>query len=335
MKLHEIGEFGYIDRFSPGFRHLLQPDYLGIGDDCAIFPANREEDYVVTTDMLVENVHFLRDRISPRELGYKSLAVNLSDIAAMGAEPLGSFLSVGIHGDTEVAYLDAFMDGFHELSSEYNVPLMGGDTTKSPEHFVINVAIAGKCARGRARLRSMAEEGDRICVTGTLGDSAGGLNVLLQDLDMDECKRYLVQKHHLPEPRIREGIWLSGREGVHAMIDVSDGISSDLVHILRASGKSATVDAGSLPVSEQLKTVAGENDWNAAGLAASGGEDYELLCTVDAGSFDALNREFTSRFKKPLYPIGEITGGDARVWWTENGKDISLENIGYNHFTSG
>jgi thiamine-monophosphate kinase len=233
-----------------------------------------------------------------------------------------------------VEYLDAFMDGFHELSDKFKVPLMGGDTTKSPGLLVINVGVIGKCTRGRARLRSMAAVGDRLCVTGYLGDSAAGLNVLLQDLDLDEDKEYLVQKHHLPEPRVPEGMWLSKRKGVHAIIDISDGISSDLTHVINASAKSAVVDTGYLPISDQLRKVAADNGWDVTGLAISGGEDYELLCTIEPARYDAISNDFSSLFNRPLHPIGEITGGDTGIRWTREGKDIDLERTGYNHFTT-
>ena len=144
---------------------MSSPGFLGIGDDCAIIPCNDSEDYVITTDLLIEDIHFLKDRITPVELGHKALAVNLSDIAAMGAKPVGSFLSVGIPAETKVEYLDDVMLGYHNLSRKYNVPLLGGDTTKSKEYLTINVGVVGKCLKGSARLRSMAQEDDVVCVT--------------------------------------------------------------------------------------------------------------------------------------------------------------------------
>jgi thiamine-monophosphate kinase len=128
MKIHEIGEFGFIERFRPWFEELIPAGWTGIGDDCAVIPANEKEDWVITTDLLTDLIHFLKEAIHPFQLGYKSLAVNLSDIAAMGATPVGSFLSIAIPLETKVEYLDDFLQGYRELSQKYDTPLLGGDT---------------------------------------------------------------------------------------------------------------------------------------------------------------------------------------------------------------
>ncbi len=333
MKLSEIGEFKFIDHISEMFKDLLLPEYTGIGDDCAIIPYNEEKDYVVTTDMLIEDIHFLRNRITPEQLGYKSLAVNLSDIAAMGGEPVGSYLSIGIPADTEIEYLDAVMEGYHELSQKYKVQLLGGDTTKSKKHLTINIAVIGTCKKGEARLRSSAENNDTICVTGFLGDSAGGLKVLLHDLPGTKDNLQLIKRHHLPEPHINEGLWLSQHPDVHVMMDISDGISSDLVHILTTSGKSAVVHLDTLPMSGTLKRAAEKHDWDIERLATSGGEDYVLLCTVKNSNFKKIRTGFHATFGRDLYPIGAITSGaNNLITWMKNGKQVFLHQHGFDHF---
>lgn len=334
MKLSEIGEFKFIDRISEMFKDLPAPEYMGIGDDCAIIPYSEKEDYVVTTDLLIEDIHFLKDRIPPAQLGYKSLAVNLSDIAAMGVKPIGSFLSIGIPAETEVEYLDAVMKGYYELSRKYQVPLLGGDTTKSIKHLVINVSVIGIGRKGEARLRSMAQSSDIVCVTGFLGDSAGGLEVLLHYLPDTKDNVQLIRSHHLPEPHIKEGLWLAQHPGVHAMMDVSDGISSDLAHILKASGKSAVVDLDKIPVSETLRRVVHAQNWDINLLATSGGEDYVLLCTVKAGDFEKINVGFLVTFGRNLFPIGEITDGETRIKWIKSGKQVFLNQHGFDHFNT-
>ncbi|MBN1408489.1 MAG: thiamine-phosphate kinase [Calditrichaceae bacterium] len=334
MRINEIGEFKFIDRISGKFKDLLLHGFLGIGDDCAIIPYNNKEDYVITTDMLIEDIHFLKDRITPEQLGYKSLAVNLSDIAAMGGKPLGSYLSIGIPAETEVEYLDAVMKGYHDLSQKYQVQLLGGDTTKSKQYLVINIGVIGVCKKGEARLRSMAQSKDIICVTGFLGDSAGGLKVILNQLPETKDHLQLIRSHHLPEPHIKEGTWLAQHPEVHAMIDVSDGISSDLSHILRMSGKSAIVDLDKLPVSDTLKRVSSKQSWDIDKLATSGGEDYVLLCTVKAGDFEKLNGDFRGIFGSDLFPIGEITDGENLIKWIKNGKQVFLNQYGFDHFNS-
>ncbi len=331
MQLKEIGEFGFIERFKPQFNDLLNDGLMGIGDDCAIIHANDEEDYIITTDLLMEDVHFLRHSISPFQLGYKSLAVNLSDIAAMGGTPVASFLSFAIPKDLDVEYLDQFMEGYHELSKKYNTALLGGDTTKSLKHLAINVAVIGKCLKGKARKRSDAKVGDVICVTGNLGDSAGGLQYLLDGITSDR-NEYLIHRHHQPEPRIAEGLFLFQMEGVNAMMDISDGISSDLKHILKASNVSAEVEIQNIPISEELKNESSKNNWNAIEKATSGGEDYELLLTVSARDFAQIQLDYEKEFHKPLIQIGTIIKGNPNIHWTNNGQVVELTSTGFNHF---
>ena len=258
MKLKEIGEFGFIERIKPLFNSMLDDHFLGIGDDCSVIPKNDEEDFLITTDLLMEDVHFLRNVISAKELGFKSLAVSLSDIAAMGGNPVGSFLSIAVPSDIEVDYLDCFMEGYQDLSQRYNTPLLGGDTTGSLKHLAINVCVIGTCAKGNARLRKYAQVGDVICVTGPLGDSSAGLKGILENSFKDINFDYLIKKHFLPEPRIPEGKFLSRFSEVHAMIDISDGIASDLNHIVKASGVQAKLQLNNIPISENLSFFAGK-----------------------------------------------------------------------------
>lgn len=334
MELKEIGEFGFIKRFANNFDNLIEKGEMGIGDDCAILPLNETDVYVVTTDLLIEDIHFLKEKITPEELGHKSLAVSLSDIAAMGAEPKFSFLSLGVPKETSVEYLDAFMKGYQVLSEKYNTPLMGGDTTKSSDKLMINVVVVGQSKKSEVRLRSMAKKGDLICVSGNLGDSAGGLTVLLNHLKLNKECEFLVKKHHQPEPRIREGIWLANQKSVHAMMDISDGISSDLMHILNASEKSAKVDLQKLPISSTLSCVAKKYAWNEIELASSGGEDYELLFTVDKKDINRLKKEYKTQFQEEISVIGEIDQGQIEINWFKNNEKTSINEGGFNHFTN-
>ncbi len=332
MNLKEIGEFGFIERFKPWFNKLVPGNTAGIGDDCSVIPVNDTEDWVITTDLLTEGVHFLQEAITPWQLGYKALAVNLSDIAAMGAMPVGSFLSIAIPGEVTVEYLDDFMKGYLELSQKYNTPLLGGDTTKSLKHLAVNVCVVGKCSKGQAKMRNRAKENDVVCVTGYLGDSAGGLQVLLNHLIMTSDHNYLKMKHHLPEPRLDEGQYLAAMPGVHAMMDISDGIASDLTHILKTSDKSAEIDINRLPVSDVLRRVAKQQEWSHEDLAIAGGEDYELLCTIAPEHLQTTCDGFLSRFGKPLVPVGTIETGSPSIQWLKNGTKITLDKTGFNHF---
>ncbi|PIE43963.1 MAG: thiamine-phosphate kinase [Gammaproteobacteria bacterium] len=332
MKLKEIGEFGFIDRFASKFKPLIKPGDIGIGDDCAIISVNPHENQVVTTDLLVEDIHFLKQKIEPEHLGHKALAVNLSDIAAMGATPQASFLSIAMPQDTDIAWLDSFMQGYHSLSQQYQVPLMGGDTTKSQQHLAINVVVTGLLDKTKARLRCMAQTGDIVCVTGTIGDSAAGLQVLLDNLAQTALTKRLVAAHHLPQPQIKQGQWLAEQSSVHAMMDISDGIASDLQHILDASKKSAKVELNQLPISNDLVAAARTYGWNRYRLAAGGGEDYQLLITVRSDAMKQLNTGFIEVFNSPLYPIGTIHPGPGKITWQKKGHKIKNLIEGFNHF---
>jgi thiamine-monophosphate kinase len=295
MTLSDLGEFGLIERIRARFPAPQRA--VGIGDDCAVLPQRDGQESLVSTDMLIEGTHFLRDDITPYQLGWKSAAVNLSDIAAMGGNPTGTLLSLALPADLTVEWIDAFLDGYAAVSA--GVPLLGGDTTASPDRICINVTVLGESPSGRGRLRSNAMEGDLICVTGPLGDSAAGLKAILEGVERDADVQALIDRHYLPLPRVAEGLRLAATPGVHAMMDISDGIGSDLKHILEASGPlqgkpsghhpespllGATIDVPSLPLSPELQRVCARLGWDAAALAIGGGEDYELLftCTPEA-----------------------------------------------------
>jgi thiamine-monophosphate kinase len=250
----------------------------------------------------------------------------------MGGTPIGTFLSIAIPPDMDVEYLDELMGGYHAISQKYNVPLLGGDTTKSVRHLAINVCVLGKIEKGKARLRSMAQTGDAIAVTGWLGDSAGGLKVILEKLEQQGDYAYLAERHHLPEPCLDEGLFLRKFGGVHAMMDISDGIASDLVHILKASGKAAQVDLDRLPVSPALTRVCLAQDWQAGELAGGGGEDYELLFTVAPDCLPELKKAFSRQFKKPLTIIGKVEEGAPGIQWLQNGRKVAFSKGGFNHF---
>lgn len=334
MNLSKIGEFGFIERFSSKFDHLLPEGFQGIGDDCAVIPMNENYDLVVTTDLLVEGIHFLKDKISSQELGHKTLAVNLSDVAAMGAQPLASFLSIAAPLDTPVEYLDSFMTGYHALSEKHNVALMGGDTTRALDKLTFNVTVIGKIEKGKSRLRSMAQEDDIIAVTGYLGNSAGGLHAILNNLSNNELHvDYLVTQHNNPMPHVNEGMWLTQQAGVHAMMDVSDGIASDVKHILKASKKGAIIELAQLPLSYQLKEFSKVYQLNCYELATSGGEDYCLLLTIDKAKFNNIANRYKEVFNQELFAIGKINDNNS-LQFSLNGEDVLHTKGGFNHFIS-
>lgn len=302
---------------------------LGIGDDCAVIPG--DEDLLVTTDLLAEGVHFLAGRITPYDLGWKSAAVNISDIAAMGGIPRHAFLSIALpKGQTDSTSVisdltgnpAAFADGFAACCHKFGVTLLGGDTSASKDGIFINVTLIGTCPHGSAVLRSGARPGDLICVTGTLGDSAAGLKLLTRMADqVGHDEALLLQRHCHSEPRVAEGQALRQCPGVHSMMDVSDGVAADLPHILEASGVGATVDVGKLPLSPELRRLCASRGWDPVNLALCGGEDYELLFTVAPNAIPPVD----------CTVIGTITALDAaapRITWL-GGKQAYA---GFRHF---
>ena len=280
--LSDLGEFGLIGRIRERFP--APEGVTGIGDDCAVIPQRSGRDTLVSTDMLIEGTHFLRRDIPPYRLGWKSAAVNISDIAAMGGQPTATFLSVALPADLETGWMEEFLRGYADISRRFGVALLGGDTTASPDRICLNVAVLGECPSGAARLRSAARDGDLVCVTGSLGDSAGGLKAILEGVERDADVQALIDRHYLPLPRVAEGLRLAATPGVHAMMDISDGIGSDLKQILEASGLGAVIDVPALPLSPALRRVCARLGWDAAARATGGGEDYELLftCTPEA-----------------------------------------------------
>ena len=314
------GEFGFIDIIKKQFD--VPPGMIGIGDDCAVIPAG-ESEFIYSTDMLMEGVHFLRDAESPEDIGWKSLAVNLSDIAAMGGTPIATFLSIALPKDVQGEWAERFIAGYAELSRKFNVPLLGGDTTSSLRDIAINVGVLGRTPLGKSIKRCGASVGHGIYVTGNLGDSAAGLQAILNSWDRTQEVDSLIQSHIKPIPRIDEGQALMNTGIVGAMMDISDGVASDLRHILKTSGVGAKVHLDRIPMSDNLKRACDKYGKDGYALAVGGGEDYELLFTAPAGIEDLV--DFT------IYRIGEIIPGNSLIWM-ENGNSVDFDIQGFNHF---
>ena len=320
------GEFGFIDFIK---EHFKAPDgVMGIGDDCAVLPtypiSEGPGELLVSTDLLMEGVHFLREESSPEDIGWKAAAVNLSDIAAMGGSPVATFLSIALPKDAQGEWAERFIKGYAEISDLFDVPLLGGDTTSSLRDIAINVCVLGRCPSGKAITRSGARPGDVIYVTGPLGDSAAGLQAILKNLERTEDVATLIHRHKRPQPRIRAASDLIATDLVGAMMDISDGIASDLRHILKASGVGAIVELDRLPLTEEFMRVCKEQNWNAYELATGGGEDFELLFTAPAG-LEKRTDIIT------VYPIGRIVEGSGLQWFDGGGR-TDFDTTGYEHF---
>lgn len=323
MKIGELGEFGLIDKIAELVGSPKGRVISGIGDDAAVWIGERCLQ-LATTDSLVEGVHFLCSQITWEELGWKALAVNLSDIAAMGGNPRYALITFGLPKDMEVEDVISIYKGLLEIARIYDVAIVGGDFVFSPQ-LIITITVLGDLDGEVYLSRSEAYPGDQIGITGYLGSSAGGLEMLRRGLNLEkEIASFLRQAHFRPLPKINEGKILL-RYKVKAAIDISDGLISDLGHICRLSKVGAKVRIDRIPVHPYLKEVFGEE---ALGFALCGGEDYELLFTAPQGVMEELRRELSFTI------IGEIVEGQGIELLDEEGKSFHWKKRGWDHFAT-
>jgi thiamine-monophosphate kinase len=325
-----MGEFDLIQRYMarPGRQGQPHRVRVPIGDDCAILTPQTGFEGCFTTDMLVEGTHFLPGT-DAQSLGYKALAVNLSDLAAMGAMPGICMLSLAMPKADE-AWLAAFMQGFFALADAYQCVLIGGDTTQAPI-TIINIMAGGLVHVGQGVLRSGARAGQDIWVSGTLGDAALGLDIARGQAQVaPEHAAHCLQRLQRPTPRIGLGLALQGLAA--SMIDLSDGMAGDLPHILRASGVTARIDTDALPLSAALQALPRAT---ALRYALAGGDDYELLFTANTSARDTL-MHLQDQLHLPLARIGQIVAGNAAdhtaVQWLQDGQLLETSFAGYTHF---
>jgi thiamine-monophosphate kinase len=337
MRLCDIGEEALIERIVQ--ENLLPKSgpglVVGVGDDAAVLDLGQGVLTLMTTDMLIEGVHFLLDPINPYELGWKSVAVNISDIAAMGGLPTWTFASIGFKPDTEVDFIDSLYRGMTECAGRYGSALIGGDTNSVNGDAVINICQMGEVEPGRLALRSGAGIGDRILVTGRLGDSLGGLKLILK-YGLGEAARIsnqLVKAHIMPTPRIAEARAAVELHDIRAMMDISDGLAADLPKLCKASGVGAVVYAEKLPVGDELRRAAEMLDADAADLAAGGGEDFELLMAVAPEDVAKVADSVESHTGTKVTEIGEIVEGLVEIVCTD-GTRKPLKG-GWEHFRKG
>ncbi len=319
-----MGEFELISEcFSQAGRSRADV-VLGVGDDGAVVQIRDGFDLVVTTDTMVQGVHFFPD-VDPRALGHKLVAVNVSDLAAMGAEPCWLSLAISLP-QVDNVWLQAFAEGLSETADYYNCQLIGGDTTRGP--LTLTVIAKGLVPKGKALTRAGAKVGDYIYVTGTLGDAALGLKLVQDQVEVSKKHRaHILQRFHYPTARVALGQAL--RTIASSAMDISDGLCGDLPHILKRSKVGATVDVNKIPMSQALKDSC---DWQQAlQCALSGGEDYELLFTVPEdkrGSLEVL----LSPYGVPVTCIGRITGVAGKLELRQGDQPFVYTHQGYQHF---
>lgn len=312
-----------------------------IGDDCAVFDPGFTRKLAVTSDMLLEDVHFRRRWINPFLLGRKSLLVNLSDLSAMGAHPYACLLNLAVPKALAGDYFRSFMEGFLQEGRKQDCPLVGGDLSRY-ESICVSVTAFGSLKEGDPAWRSAAQPGDLVLLVGDTGFSRLGF-LILQDENpadfwelateqqlgarvRDSFRRRCLEAHLLPRPPLQVGAWLCENSLVHAMIDVSDGLVSDLMHILHQSGSASELELGNLPLPEQ-----GVGDMNPLEAALNGGEDYALLFTASEEQVNRLAKTYPGDF--PAYRIiGRIIEGEPAVFLLHDGIRERYEPRGFDHF---
>lgn len=319
------GEFSLIKQYFTSQPVKRKDVSTGIGDDCAILTVPEKQQVAISTDTLVSGIHFL-PTISPEDLAYKALAVNISDLAAVGADPAWASLALTLP-QVDNDWLEAFSRSLFALAEYYSIQLIGGDTTKGP--LSLTITIQGLVPQGMALLRSGAKIGDWIYVTGFLGDSAAGLAVLQNRLQpsQPESRDYFITRHLRPQPRLLQGQAL--RSLASAAIDISDGLISDLNHILTASGCGARINLDALPYSTAMKSQVSKEQ--AEVWALSGGEDYELCFTVPEINRGALDIAL-AHTGADFHCIGQIMPIAEGIRYLREGKEVHPNLKGFDHF---
>jgi thiamine-monophosphate kinase len=300
---------------------------LGIGDDAALFRPRKGHEIILTCDWFLEGTHFLRDKHPPDSVGWKCLARAVSDIAAMGGVPRCFLLSLAFPASHTGRWLDEFLGGLHRASRKFQCALAGGDTTHRAE-MLINVTVVGDVPTGHALLRSGARPGDLIYVSGHLGEADLGLQLLRQSKRAASLRNPLIRKHLYPEPRLALGQWLSKNRLATAMMDLSDGLSSDLPRLCAASCVGARLEAARMPVTRTTNSNPAR-ETTTLQLALHGGDDYELLFTLPRKHAHFLPRSFHGLL---LTPIGIVTSEKKITLIEENGREHPLDPGGWDPF---
>jgi thiamine-monophosphate kinase len=307
----------------------------GIGDDVAVLAVPGPEYLLATSDIQVEGVHFAREAISPYQLGRRVVAINVSDIAAMGGEPRWALVSLAIPGDTEVGYIEELYRGMREEAAWAGASIVGGNLSSINSIMIADLTLLGVVSPGQLVLRSTACDGDAILVTGWPGESRAGLELIRRpDLEVSSSnRRKLMERHLCPQPRLVEGQLLARSGLVTSMIDVSDGVIGDLFHICKSSGKGAEIEAASLPLSSAVSEAARAAGADSLEWVMSGGEDYELLFTSSPEAVSRVRRMLLDETGTSCAQIGSITAGacEVRVRLSD-GRLIYPSAVGWDHF---
>lgn len=330
MELASLGEFGFINRIKKAQLPHPETVAVGIGDDCAVYRTSQGMDQLVTTDMMVEGIHFDSSLLEPYWIGYRLAAANISDIAAMGGEPSQAVVSLAATMEHEVEWYTAVYEGLHACMQAYGVNLIGGDTVHTKGQVALSVTLLGQVPRGQAVLRQGAKPGDIVFVTGTLGNAQVGLESLQAGIDGYD---FAKQVHKGPKPQVRLGQLLR-QEGASSLNDVSDGLSSELNEIAKASQVSLFLKPKDILFHSDVKAWAksGEGTYKSPlDYALYGGEDFQLVGTMSTASWQVWKKAHP---QEPVRAIGYVKAGAPGLFIRlKEGQTRSLEAKGYNHFT--
>jgi len=329
----DIGEFGLIARLRQRFRGVGSGVVRGIGDDTAALHVTPGHLLLATTDAALEGTHFLRATISPDALGRRVLAVNLSDIAAMAGTPRWALVSLGLPATTPISFVEALADGLAEEARLYDTEIVGGNIARSIDRLNVDITVLGEVRPDQVLYRTGARPGDRLLVTGQLGDSSAGLAVLSGRVPRNvPGEDYLVSRHRLPTPRVSVGRAVGQSGWATAMIDLSDGLAGDVTHLAEESRVGAVVYADRLPLSLPLRSLADAAGVDPLEWALRGGEDYELLLSAPAENVSALAALVNQR-GVALTDVGQLTAGPELWVELSNGRREPLGTVSWQHFS--
>jgi thiamine-monophosphate kinase len=313
------GEFALIKRIT---KQITNKEILTqIGDDCAVLPYNDNEHLLFTTDMLIEDIHFNFQWFTPEQIGKKAIEVNVSDIFAKGGSPKYCVISIGIPNKIPVETIEEIYKGIYTAADKYNCSIVGGDTNKS-EKLIISIAMLGTVKKKNLCLRSGANPGDLLCLSRKVGNAAAVLDILKNNKEQELAAELSTMKKFFTEP-IAEQRTTEIAEHATAMIDVSDGVASEIYHICEMSITGAIITAEKIPIRNETKKIATFFQKNAVDCALYGGEDFALLFTINKENINKLNN---------IFVIGEIVDKEKGILIIRNNKKEKLENKGYNHF---
>ncbi|OIJ11363.1 thiamine-phosphate kinase [Anaerobacillus alkalilacustris] len=326
-------EFDFITKIKPKIAHQSSLK-KGIGDDAAVFEGNSMFDELICMDTMVEGVHFTKETMAPFMIGYKALAVNISDIAAMGGVPTYYLVSIAIPNDWDEKELKEIYEGMKSLGDKYSVDLIGGDTVSSKQGLIITVTVCGKIEKESSLYRSNASPGDFVFLIGEVGGSAAGLELLLKHglhYPFSNQEKKLIEAHQYPTPQIEAGQLLASSKQRISLNDISDGLASEANEIAEASNVTLNIDYDKIPRNSFIEPYSEEKQkqW-----ILFGGEDYQLIGTIPKAFYSEINQTFNQNGIK-FTIIGEVSSGDAEVYLINNYAKQILPKKGFNHFNKG